>query len=191
MTDSNIKPLQLIALLQLLKNEKTIVFTASIVSTHRLFLLLNCFESLSLKVVEYSSLQHQHDRRYTLFLYIFHIIEYIILWNIPMHSQPIIFELSILWTTWTESRQILWIFIGLTNWDHGFSNMFLSSIYLIILLWLEIIFEHLWKLLSSHVIFALVDINACIFHFFLSNDKRTLGLSSTFQLVCWMRKSSL
>lgn len=61
-SDADMKPLQLIALLQLLKDQKTIVFTASVVSTHRLFVLLNCFETQSLKVVEYSSLQHQHSR---------------------------------------------------------------------------------------------------------------------------------
>lgn len=60
-SDADTKPLHLLALLQLLKDQKTIVFTASVISTHRLFLLLKCFET-QFKVVEYSSLQHQLSR---------------------------------------------------------------------------------------------------------------------------------
>lgn len=60
--DAALKPLHLIALLELLKDQKTIVFTASVFSTHRLYLLLSCFENLPFKAVEYSSLQHQHMR---------------------------------------------------------------------------------------------------------------------------------
>eukprot|EP00249_Psilotum_nudum_P015704 c25478_g1_i2 orf=676-2382(-) len=60
--DVGVKPLHLVALLKLLKKQRTIVFTASVVSTHRLFLLLGCFDSLGFKVVEYSSLQHQNAR---------------------------------------------------------------------------------------------------------------------------------
>ena len=50
------------ALLQLLKGEQTIVFTSSVVSTHRLCTLLNCFKGLVLRIIEYSSLQHQYSR---------------------------------------------------------------------------------------------------------------------------------
>lgn len=60
-TEADKKPLHLIALLQTLKDQKTIVFTASVTSTHRLYVLLQCFGT-QLKVVEYSSLQHQHSR---------------------------------------------------------------------------------------------------------------------------------
>lgn len=60
--ESNLKPLYLVALLQLLKGEQTIVFTSSVVSTHRLCTLLNCFEGLALRITEYSSLQHQSSR---------------------------------------------------------------------------------------------------------------------------------
>ncbi|KAL2634035.1 hypothetical protein R1flu_005514 [Riccia fluitans] len=56
------KPLYLVALLQQLFNQPTIVFTASVVATHRLYTLLNSFKGLTLKVVEYSSLQHQQAR---------------------------------------------------------------------------------------------------------------------------------
>ncbi|KAL3693533.1 hypothetical protein R1sor_007184 [Riccia sorocarpa] len=56
------KPLYLVALLQQLSNQPTIVFTASVVATHRLYTLLKNFKGLSLKVVEYSSLQHQQAR---------------------------------------------------------------------------------------------------------------------------------
>lgn len=59
--EADTKPLHLLALLQLLKDQKTIVFTASVTSTHRLYLLLKCFET-QCKVVEYSSLQHQLSR---------------------------------------------------------------------------------------------------------------------------------
>ncbi|MCO5553205.1 hypothetical protein L7F22_006726 [Adiantum nelumboides] len=60
-TDADKKPLHLIALLQMLKDQKTIVFTASVTSTHRLYLLLQSFGT-QLKAVEYSSLQHQQSR---------------------------------------------------------------------------------------------------------------------------------
>ncbi|CAM6117476.1 unnamed protein product [Calypogeia fissa] len=56
------KPLYLVALLQQLVGQQTIVFTASVVATHRLFTLLSYFEGLPFKVVEYSSLQHQQAR---------------------------------------------------------------------------------------------------------------------------------
>lgn len=58
------KPLYLAALLQQLVGQQTIVFSASVVATHRLFTLLSFFEGLSFKVVEYSSLQHQQARRF-------------------------------------------------------------------------------------------------------------------------------
>ncbi|KAH7388186.1 hypothetical protein KP509_16G062700 [Ceratopteris richardii] len=60
-TELDKKPLHLMVLLQMLEDQKTIVFTASVTSTHRLFLLLQCCGT-RLKAVEYSSLQHQHDR---------------------------------------------------------------------------------------------------------------------------------
>ncbi|BBN06383.1 ATP-dependent RNA helicase DDX51/DBP6 [Marchantia polymorpha subsp. ruderalis] len=56
------KPLYLVALLQQLCSQTTIVFTASVMATHRLYTLLKCYKGLSFKVVEYSSLQHQQAR---------------------------------------------------------------------------------------------------------------------------------
>lgn len=56
------KPLYLVALLGELKEQSTIVFTASVEATHRLYILLCSFEALPVSVVEYSSLQHQNAR---------------------------------------------------------------------------------------------------------------------------------
>eukprot|EP00897_Mesotaenium_endlicherianum_P006212 jgi/Mesen1/5619/ME000282S04781 len=57
------KPLVLAALLQQLAAQSTIVFTASVEATHRLFLLLRAFaDQLPVRCVEYSSLQHQRAR---------------------------------------------------------------------------------------------------------------------------------
>ncbi|BBN08640.1 hypothetical protein MPTK1_4g13170 [Marchantia polymorpha subsp. ruderalis] len=52
------KPLYLVALLQQLCSQTTVVFTASVVATHQLYTLLKCYKGLSFKVLEYSSLQH-------------------------------------------------------------------------------------------------------------------------------------
>ncbi|KAK9824495.1 hypothetical protein WJX72_010815 [[Myrmecia] bisecta] len=49
------KPLLLLALLHELNGQATIVFTASVDATHRLFLLLEAVPTLSAQVVEYSS----------------------------------------------------------------------------------------------------------------------------------------
>lgn len=57
------KPLYLATLLQRFRGQKTIVFTASVEETHRLYLLLTTFEDLLFEVVEYSSWQHQLARR--------------------------------------------------------------------------------------------------------------------------------
>ena len=51
----------ILTLLQV-QGEQTIVFTSSVVSTQRLCTLLNCFEGLGLRMIEYSSLQHQYSR---------------------------------------------------------------------------------------------------------------------------------
>ncbi|KAJ7569480.1 hypothetical protein O6H91_01G080000 [Diphasiastrum complanatum] len=56
------KPLMLVALLQTFGKQRTIIFTASVVATHRLYVFLKCFEGLSSEVQEYSSLQHQMVR---------------------------------------------------------------------------------------------------------------------------------
>eukprot|EP00271_Cylindrocystis_brebissonii_P006057 TRINITY_DN18600_c0_g1_i1.p1 TRINITY_DN18600_c0_g1~~TRINITY_DN18600_c0_g1_i1.p1 ORF type:complete len:262 (+),score=52.80 TRINITY_DN18600_c0_g1_i1:768-1553(+) len=56
------KPLYLVALLQRLLPAQSIVFTASVEATHRLFLLLQAFDKLPFKAVEYSSLQQQRVR---------------------------------------------------------------------------------------------------------------------------------
>ncbi|XP_045821392.1 DEAD-box ATP-dependent RNA helicase 1-like isoform X2 [Trifolium pratense] len=64
--DKNVKPLYLIALLKSLGEEKCLVFTKSVDSTHRLCQLLNCFEDLQIDIKEYSSLQHQRVRSKTL-----------------------------------------------------------------------------------------------------------------------------
>ncbi|GAQ80742.1 Putative DEAD-like helicases superfamily protein [Klebsormidium nitens] len=60
------KPLYLIALLHQLKGQRTIVFTASVEATHRLFTLLQAFEGLPVLAGEYSSLQPQRARSATL-----------------------------------------------------------------------------------------------------------------------------
>ncbi|XWS18671.1 hypothetical protein CRYUN_Cryun32bG0064700 [Craigia yunnanensis] len=64
--ESNLRPLYLVALLQELGEEKCIVFTSSTESTHRLFMLLNLFGDLSIKIKEYSGLQRQSLRSKTL-----------------------------------------------------------------------------------------------------------------------------
>ncbi|KAA0052523.1 DEAD-box ATP-dependent RNA helicase 1 [Cucumis melo var. makuwa] len=64
--ESKLKPLYLVALLQSLGEEKCIVFTSSVESTHRLCSLLNFFEDLELKIKEYSGLQRQSLRSKTL-----------------------------------------------------------------------------------------------------------------------------
>ncbi|TKY59828.1 DEAD-box ATP-dependent RNA helicase 1 [Spatholobus suberectus] len=60
--ERKIKPLYLVALLKYLGEEKCIVFTRSVDSTHRLCKLLNCFEDLQIDIKEYSGLQHQRVR---------------------------------------------------------------------------------------------------------------------------------
>ncbi|KAI4370962.1 hypothetical protein MLD38_019248 [Melastoma candidum] len=60
------KPKYLVALLQSLGGEKTIVFTSSLESTHRLCALLNFFTDLQLNIKEYSGLQRQSVRSKTL-----------------------------------------------------------------------------------------------------------------------------
>lgn len=60
---SNLKPLYLAALLQDIGGEKSIVFTSSVQSTHRLSTLLNSFDGLPFKISEYSGLQRQSVRR--------------------------------------------------------------------------------------------------------------------------------
>ncbi|KAJ7968989.1 DEAD-box ATP-dependent RNA helicase [Quillaja saponaria] len=64
--ESNLKPLYLVGLLQTLGQEQCIVFTKSVVSTHRLCVLVNFFTSLQIKIREYSSLQRQSVRSKTL-----------------------------------------------------------------------------------------------------------------------------
>jgi ATP-dependent RNA helicase DDX51/DBP6 len=49
------KPLVLVALLNQLVNESTVVFTASVEATHRLWLMLDSFTELRNRAVEYSS----------------------------------------------------------------------------------------------------------------------------------------
>eukprot|EP00898_Chlorokybus_atmophyticus_P000921 jgi/Chlat1/182/Chrsp1S03106 len=56
------KPVHLIALLHELKRESTLVFTASVDATHRLYTLLSCFDGLPARVVEFSSRQTQKER---------------------------------------------------------------------------------------------------------------------------------
>ncbi|XP_049935268.1 DEAD-box ATP-dependent RNA helicase 1-like isoform X2 [Nymphaea colorata] len=51
---------------KLLSGEKSIIFTSSVRSTHRLCTLLNCFGELPSKISEYSRLQHQSVRSITL-----------------------------------------------------------------------------------------------------------------------------
>ncbi|WOL11331.1 DEAD-box ATP-dependent RNA helicase 1 [Canna indica] len=57
-----LKPVYLVALLQSLKGEKSIVFTSSVESTHRLSTLLKLFGELPIKISEYSRRQHQSIR---------------------------------------------------------------------------------------------------------------------------------
>ncbi|CAK9151958.1 unnamed protein product [Ilex paraguariensis] len=64
--ESKLKPLYLVALLQTLEGEKSIVFTSSVESTHRLCTLLNFFGDLQIKIKEYSGLQRQSVRSTTL-----------------------------------------------------------------------------------------------------------------------------
>lgn len=64
--ERKVKPLYLAALLKSMGEEKCIVFTKSVDSTHRLCNLLNCFEKLEIVTKEYSSLQHQRVRSKTL-----------------------------------------------------------------------------------------------------------------------------
>uniref|UniRef100_A0A5B7BPJ3 ATP-dependent RNA helicase n=1 Tax=Davidia involucrata TaxID=16924 RepID=A0A5B7BPJ3_DAVIN len=64
--ESKLKPLYLLALLQTLQGEKSIVFTSSVESTHRLCTLLNFFGDLQIKIKEYSGLQRQSIRSKTL-----------------------------------------------------------------------------------------------------------------------------
>ncbi|RRT44449.1 hypothetical protein B296_00010226 [Ensete ventricosum] len=60
---SKLKPLYLVALLQTLGAEKSIVFTSSVESTHRLSTLLKFFGELPFKISEYSRRQRQPVRR--------------------------------------------------------------------------------------------------------------------------------
>ncbi|XP_059623683.1 DEAD-box ATP-dependent RNA helicase 1 isoform X2 [Cornus florida] len=60
--ESNQKPLYLVALLLTLQGEKSIVFTSSVESTHRLCTLLKFFGDLQIKIKEYSGLQRQSVR---------------------------------------------------------------------------------------------------------------------------------
>ncbi|XP_047337771.1 DEAD-box ATP-dependent RNA helicase 1 [Impatiens glandulifera] len=64
--EPSLKPLYLVALLQTLKGEKSIVFTSSVESTHRLCTLLNNFEDLQITIKEYTGLQRQSLRSKTL-----------------------------------------------------------------------------------------------------------------------------
>ncbi|KAJ1392428.1 P-loop containing nucleoside triphosphate hydrolase [Sesbania bispinosa] len=64
--ERKVKPLYLVALLKSLGEEKCIVFTKSVDSTHRLCKLLNCFGDLQINIKEYSGLQHQRVRSKTL-----------------------------------------------------------------------------------------------------------------------------
>ncbi|CAJ1939052.1 unnamed protein product [Sphenostylis stenocarpa] len=64
--ERKVKPLYLVALLKSLGEEKCVVFTKSVESTHRLCKLLNCFEDLQIDIKEYSGLQHQRVRSKTL-----------------------------------------------------------------------------------------------------------------------------
>ncbi|XP_074584962.1 DEAD-box ATP-dependent RNA helicase 1 [Curcuma longa] len=59
---SKLKPLYLVALLQNLVGEKSIVFTSSVETTHRLSNLLKFFGDLPFKISEYSRNQHQAMR---------------------------------------------------------------------------------------------------------------------------------
>ncbi|KAI4300027.1 hypothetical protein L6164_033446 [Bauhinia variegata] len=64
--ETQLKPLYLVALLKTLEGEKCIVFTKSVVSTHRLCTLMNCFNNLQINIKGYSSLQTQRIRSKTL-----------------------------------------------------------------------------------------------------------------------------
>ncbi|CAH9144664.1 unnamed protein product [Cuscuta epithymum] len=64
--ESKLKPVYLIAMLEALKGEKSIVFTSSVESTHRLCTLLNFFGDLQIPIKEYSRLQRQSSRSKTL-----------------------------------------------------------------------------------------------------------------------------
>lgn len=64
--EPNCKPLYLVALLQSLHGEKSIVFTSSVDSTHRLCALLKFFGDLNIKINEYSGVQRQAVRSKTL-----------------------------------------------------------------------------------------------------------------------------
>ncbi|XP_062162855.1 DEAD-box ATP-dependent RNA helicase 1 [Alnus glutinosa] len=64
--ESKLKPMYLVALLQNLGGEKCIVFTSSVESTHRLCTLLNFFDDMQIKIMEYSGLQRQSVRSKTL-----------------------------------------------------------------------------------------------------------------------------
>ncbi|XP_014522783.1 DEAD-box ATP-dependent RNA helicase 1-like [Vigna radiata var. radiata] len=64
--ERKVKPLYLVALLKSLGEEKCIVFTRSVDSTHRLCKLMNCFEDLQIDIKEYSGRQHQRVRSKTL-----------------------------------------------------------------------------------------------------------------------------
>ncbi|GAA0164526.1 RNA helicase [Lithospermum erythrorhizon] len=66
MCESKLKPLYLVSLLQGLREEKSIVFTSSVESTHRLCTLLKFFGDLQIVFKEYSRLQHQSERSKTL-----------------------------------------------------------------------------------------------------------------------------
>lgn len=66
--ESKLKPMYLVDLLQNLGGEKCIVFTSSVESTHRLCTLLNFFDDLQIKIMEYSGLQRQSVRRWILVL---------------------------------------------------------------------------------------------------------------------------
>ncbi|OIS97258.1 dead-box atp-dependent rna helicase 1, partial [Nicotiana attenuata] len=63
---SKLKPLYLVSLLQSLQGEKSIVFTSSVESTHRLCTLLKFFDNLQIEFKEYSRLQRQSLRSKTL-----------------------------------------------------------------------------------------------------------------------------
>ncbi|KAH0649720.1 hypothetical protein KY284_029632 [Solanum tuberosum] len=63
---SKLKPLYLVSLLQSLQGEKSIVFTSSVESTHRLCTLLKFFDNLEIEFKEYSRLQRQSVRSKTL-----------------------------------------------------------------------------------------------------------------------------
>lgn len=64
--EAKLKPLYVVALLQGLQDEKCIVFTSSVESTHRLCTLLKFFGDLKISFKEYSRLQRQSDRSKTL-----------------------------------------------------------------------------------------------------------------------------